>query len=52
MTLTRAIIHVASVKFHLEKAANGSFLLHTLTRGKDAKGEDNWVLGPAEKVGE
>ena len=36
----------ASVKFHLEKTARGSFLLHTVTQGKDT-----WVIGPGEKVG-
>jgi hypothetical protein len=41
----------SSVKFHLEKTADGSFLLHTVTRGKDAAGKDTWVVGPGEKVG-
>ncbi len=41
----------SSVKFHLEKTADGSFVLHTVTRGKDASGKDTWVVGPGEKVG-
>ena len=41
----------SSVKFHLEKTPSGSFLLHTVTRGKDAAGKDTWVVGPGEKVG-
>lgn len=41
----------SSVKFHLEKTADGSFMLHTLTHGKDVSGKDTWVLGPGEEVG-
>ena len=40
----------SSVKFHLEKTADGSFVLHTVTRGKDASGKDTWVVGPGEKL--
>ena len=41
----------SSVKFHLEKTAEGGYALHAVTRGKDAAGKDTWVVGPGEKVG-
>jgi hypothetical protein len=40
----------ASVKFHLARSADGSFMLYAVTRGKDAAGKDTWVVGPGEKV--
>jgi sialic acid synthase SpsE len=41
----------SSVKFHLEKAADGVFMLHAVKRGTDASGKETWVVRPGEKVG-
>jgi hypothetical protein len=35
----------------IDKTATGSFLLHTVTRGKDGAGKDAWVVGTGDKVG-
>lgn len=34
-----------------ERTARGSFMLHTVTRGKDVAGKDTWVVGPGERIG-
>jgi hypothetical protein len=39
------------LKFKIERTANGSFMLHTVMRGKDASGKETWVVGPGEKLG-
>ena len=41
----------SSVKYHLEKAADGIFVLHVVNRAKDAAGNDTWAIGPGQQVG-